>query len=33
MFDPDTGSIRVVADGFNKCNGIAFDKAGTVAYV
>ena len=31
--DPDTGSLRVVADGFDRCNGIAFNGDGTVAYV
>jgi len=32
-FDPDTGSVRVVADGFNKSNGIAFSQDGKTAYV
>ncbi|KAI0702387.1 D-lactonohydrolase-like protein [Cerioporus squamosus] len=32
-FDPDTGSVRVVADGFDKCNGIAFSPDGKMAYV
>ncbi|THH16198.1 hypothetical protein EW146_g4402 [Bondarzewia mesenterica] len=32
-FDPDTGAVRVVADGFDKCNGIAFTKDGQTAYV
>ncbi|KAI0339206.1 D-lactonohydrolase-like protein [Trametopsis cervina] len=32
-FDPDTGSIRVVADGFDKPNGIAFTKDGKTAYI
>jgi len=32
-FDPDTGSVRVVADGFAKPNGIAFTKDGKTAYI
>ena len=32
-FDPKTSQIRVVADGFDKCNGIAFSPNGTVAYM
>ncbi|TFK94522.1 D-lactonohydrolase-like protein [Polyporus arcularius HHB13444] len=32
-FDPDTGSVRVVADGFDKCNGLAFTRDGKTAYV
>ncbi|KII85409.1 hypothetical protein PLICRDRAFT_314875 [Plicaturopsis crispa FD-325 SS-3] len=32
-FDPETGAVRVVADGFDKCNGLAFDKTGKIAYV
>lgn len=32
-FDPDTGSVRVVADGFVRCNGIAFTGDGRTAYV
>ena len=32
-FDPDTGSIRVVADGFDRCNGIAFAPDGKTAFV
>ncbi|GJJ09216.1 hypothetical protein Clacol_003438 [Clathrus columnatus] len=31
--DPQTREIHVVADGFDKCNGIAFSPDGTVAYV
>lgn len=31
--DPDTGAVRVVADGFDKCNGVAFTKDGKTAYV
>ena len=31
--DMTTGAVRVVADGFDKCNGIAFDASGKVAYV
>lgn len=33
MFDPLTGTTRVIADGFDACNGIAFDSAGKIAYV
>lgn len=32
-FDPKTSQLRVVADGFDKCNGIAFSPDGSVAYV
>ncbi|TFK91302.1 D-lactonohydrolase-like protein [Polyporus arcularius HHB13444] len=32
-FDPDTGSVRVVADGFDRCNGIAFTPDGRTAFV
>jgi gluconolactonase len=32
-FDPISGSVRVVADGFNKCNGIAFTEDGQTAYM
>ncbi|THH13530.1 hypothetical protein EW146_g6704 [Bondarzewia mesenterica] len=32
-FDPDTGAVRVVADGFDLCNGIAFTQDGKTAYV
>ncbi|KAI0789017.1 D-lactonohydrolase-like protein [Irpex lacteus] len=32
-FDPDTGSVRVVADGFDRPNGIAFTKDGKTAYI
>lgn len=32
-FDPDTGAVRVVADGFDKCNGIAFTADGETAYM
>ena len=32
-FDPENGSIRVVADGFEKCNGIAFTQDGAIAYM
>ncbi|KAI0079437.1 calcium-dependent phosphotriesterase [Panus rudis PR-1116 ss-1] len=32
-FDPDTGVIRVVADGFEKPNGIAFSQCGSTAYI
>jgi len=31
--DPDTGDLRVVADQFNKCNGIAFSPDGNTAFV
>lgn len=31
--DPVTREVRVVTDGFDKCNGIAFSPDGTVAYV
>ncbi|KAJ3757120.1 D-lactonohydrolase-like protein [Lentinula raphanica] len=32
-FDPDTSAVRVVADGFNKPNGIAFTPDGKTVYV
>ncbi|KAF8953596.1 calcium-dependent phosphotriesterase [Flammula alnicola] len=32
-FDPAVGSVRVVATGFDKCNGIAFTPDGKIAYV
>lgn len=32
-FDPDTAQVRVVADGFNRCNGIAFTQDGKTAYM
>ncbi|KAK7031493.1 SGL domain-containing protein [Favolaschia claudopus] len=32
-FDPDTGDVRVVADGFSQCNGIAFSPDGRTAYI
>ncbi|KAI1792312.1 D-lactonohydrolase-like protein [Ganoderma leucocontextum] len=32
-FDPATGSVRVVADSFNKCNGVAFSPDGNTAFV
>lgn len=32
-FDPDTGALRVVADGFDRCNGIAFSPDGNTAFV
>jgi gluconolactonase len=32
-FDPDTGTVRVVADGFDRPNGIAFTKDGKTAYM
>ncbi|CCM05302.1 uncharacterized protein FIBRA_07516 [Fibroporia radiculosa] len=32
-FDPDTGSIRVVADGFTRPNGLAFSPDGSIAYI
>ncbi|KAF8510917.1 D-lactonohydrolase-like protein [Gautieria morchelliformis] len=32
-FDPNTSQVRVVADGIEKCNGIAFSPNGSVAYV
>ncbi len=32
-FDPDTGVVRVVADGFDKPNGIAFSQDGSIAYM
>ena len=33
MFDPITGAVRVVADGFDECNGIAFTKDGKTAFM
>jgi gluconolactonase len=33
MLDPVTGALRVVADGFDKCNGIAFTEDGKTAYM
>lgn len=33
LFDPATGSVRVVADGFDKPNGIALSQDGKIAYV
>lgn len=32
-FDQDTGSVRIVADGFDKCNGLAFSRDGRTAFV
>jgi hypothetical protein len=32
-FDQDKGTVRVVADGFNRCNGLAFTGDGKIAYV
>lgn len=32
-FDQDTGRVRVVADGFNKPNGLAFSEDGNTAFV
>ncbi|KAI0916502.1 hypothetical protein AcW1_010085 [Taiwanofungus camphoratus] len=32
-FDPDTGFVRVVADGFGRPNGIAFSPDGRTAYI
>ncbi len=32
-YDPWTGNVRVVADGFLKPNGIAFDKQGKKCYI
>ncbi|KAF8505201.1 D-lactonohydrolase-like protein [Hysterangium stoloniferum] len=32
-FDPTTSQLRVVADGFDKCNGIAFSPDGRIAYI
>ena len=32
-FDPTTRRVRVVADGFNKPNGIALSEDGTTAYM
>ncbi|KAG5730841.1 Gluconolactonase [Termitomyces sp. T112] len=31
--DPETGSVRVVATDFDKCNGIAFTADGNIAYI
>ncbi|KAI0635348.1 D-lactonohydrolase-like protein [Trametes polyzona] len=31
--DPETRAVRVVADGFDKCNGIAFSRDGKTAFV
>ncbi|KAI0828494.1 D-lactonohydrolase-like protein [Trametes gibbosa] len=31
--DPETRAVRVVADGFDRCNGIAFSKDGKTAFV
>jgi gluconolactonase len=33
VFDPITGAVRVVADGFEQPNGIAFTKDGKTAYM
>lgn len=33
QFDPDTSAVRVIADGFNKPNGLAFSPDGETAYV
>ena len=33
MFDPITGAVGVVADGFEECNGIAFTEDGKTAYM
>ncbi|KAG6837406.1 hypothetical protein H0H93_010024 [Arthromyces matolae] len=32
-FDPDTGTVRVVATDFDRCNGIAFTADGRTAYI
>jgi gluconolactonase len=32
-FDQDMGTVRVVADGFDRCNGLAFTGDGKTAYV
>ena len=32
-FDPQTAELRVVADGFDKCNGLAFSPDGRTAYM
>ena len=32
-FDQNTSAVRVVADGFNRCNGLAFTGDGKIAYV
>ncbi|KAI0666479.1 D-lactonohydrolase-like protein [Trametes maxima] len=31
--DPETRAVRVVADGFDKCNGIAFSRDGKTAFI
>lgn len=31
--DPETRAVRVVADGFDRCNGIAFSRDGKTAFV
>ncbi|KAI0643990.1 D-lactonohydrolase-like protein [Trametes meyenii] len=31
--DPETRAVRVVADGFDKCNGIAFSRDGRTAFI
>ncbi|KZT71085.1 D-lactonohydrolase-like protein [Daedalea quercina L-15889] len=33
MFDPKSGNVRVVADGFTRCNGLAFSIDGKLAYI
>ena len=33
VLDPATGSVRVIADGFVRCNGIALTPDGETAYV
>lgn len=33
MFDPKSGLVKMVADGFSVPNGIALGPGGTVAYV
>ncbi|PCH37134.1 D-lactonohydrolase-like protein [Wolfiporia cocos MD-104 SS10] len=33
QFDPDTGHVRVVADGFGRPNGLAFSPDGRTAYI
>jgi len=32
-FDPESRSVRAMADGFGRPNGLAFDPSGTVLYV
>ncbi|KIJ40165.1 hypothetical protein M422DRAFT_256997 [Sphaerobolus stellatus SS14] len=32
-FDPKTGAVRVVADQFDQCDGIAFSPDGKIAYI